>query len=382
LTVLRRQAWRRWGTVAAAALLLAALPVAARALPAHAPAVSPADLVARVRASARQPYQGYAISRGTAGLPTLPQLAEVSRLLAGETQLRAWYAGPDRWRVDTIDTGAERDVYQTADLQVQWDFGANQLTAVTGTAPVRLPRGADLLPPDLGRRLLGAGDSRLDPLPARRIAGISAAGVRLTPTDPSTTIGRVDVWADPASGLPLQVEVTARGAALPVLVTRFLELRLSAPSPAILVPPHDRPGLGFTVTDAPDIAGAVQTLRLGPLPLRLAGRDRADAPLIAAGGRPRRGIEGTGVYGTGFNQFVVLPVPRQNGFAAFRTAVNGGGTQLELPGGEGVAISTGLVSVLVMDSDLAHRTYVLAGLVKPTVLAEAAVQLSTYAGRR
>ncbi len=47
----------------------------------------------------------------------------------------------------------------------------------------------------------------LSRLPARRVAGRSAAGLRLVPADPASTIARVDVWADEASGLPLRVEV-------------------------------------------------------------------------------------------------------------------------------------------------------------------------------
>jgi hypothetical protein len=368
-TVVRHAALRRWSLVAVATALLASLPAVVGAWPAHTARLSPADLVARIRASARQPYQGFAISRGTAGLPSLPQLSSVSRLLSGDTQLRAWYAAPDRWRVDEIDTGAERDLYQTPDGQAQWDYGANQLTAVTGSAPVRLPRGADLVPSELGRRLL-AGTGQLSALPARRVAGISAPGVRLAPADPDTTIARVDVWADPRSGVPLQVEVTPRGAGAPILVTRFLELRLTAPAPAILVPPPVRPGMGFTAADAPDIAGAFATLRLGPLPVTLAGRPRSGSPLAQ--------LAGTGSYGSGFNQFVVLPVPARTGFAAYRTAISAGGTKLELPGGEGVLIATPILSVLVMDSDVARRTYVLAGLVRGDLLKAAAAELSVY----
>ncbi|HKT04429.1 MAG TPA: hypothetical protein VJT31_33355, partial [Rugosimonospora sp.] len=169
-TVVRRAALRRWALVGAVTLALACAPAVISGLPVSAPRVPPAQLVARIRASAGHPYQGFAVSRGTAGLPTLPQLAEVSRLLNGETQLRAWYAAPDRWRVDTIDTGTERDLYQVPGAQAIWDYGADQLTAVNGTAPVRLPRGADLVPPDLGRRLLGGGAGALTALPARRVA--------------------------------------------------------------------------------------------------------------------------------------------------------------------------------------------------------------------
>jgi hypothetical protein len=207
------------------------------------------------------------------------------------------------------------------------DSGGRTTIYVNGP-PVRLPRAADLVPPELGRRLLGGvqpGD-RLTRRPARRVAGVDAAGLRVVPADPHTTIGRVDVWADPRTGLPLRVEVTPRGLAAPILVTRFLDLRLAAPPASVLTPPVPRPGLGFTATNAPDIAGEFATVLLGPLPDTLAGRARSGTPLAR--------VAGTGAYGTGFTQFVVLPVPRQTGFAAFRSAANAGGTRIELPAGE------------------------------------------------
>src|SRR5947207_9473680 len=150
VTVVGGQARRCWGVVAAAAVGLAAVPVAISAVPAHAPALD----VARIRASAAQPYQGYAESVGTAGLPALPQLSDVSDLLDGDTRMRVWYSSADRWRVDVLDVAAERDTYQTPDAQMIWDYGRNQLTEIGGTPPVRLPRGADLTPPELARRLL------------------------------------------------------------------------------------------------------------------------------------------------------------------------------------------------------------------------------------
>jgi hypothetical protein len=33
----------------------------------------------------------------------------------------------------------------------------------------------------------------------------------MTPADPASTVGHVDIWADPSSGLPLMVEIFTRG---------------------------------------------------------------------------------------------------------------------------------------------------------------------------
>src|SRR4029453_13306921 len=98
-------------------------------------------------------------------------------------------------------------------------------TQVVGDLPARLPQAPDLLPPDLARRLLAdaAPGDGLTALPPRRVAGIAAAGLRFTPGDPDTTIDRLDVWADPATGLPLQVELAGG------FPSRFLALSLTPP---------------------------------------------------------------------------------------------------------------------------------------------------------
>jgi hypothetical protein len=374
--VVRRATWRRWSLVAAVTAVLVSLPAIVAAVPVHPAAVPLDQLVARIRGSARYPYQGYVLGSGTAGLPSLPQLGDVTKMLDGETQLRVWYAARDSWRVDTIDTGAERDLYQTPAVEAIWDYGSNQLTAVTGTAPVRLPRGADLVPPDLARRLLATGAGGGDPvsrLPARRVAGRAAAGLRVTPRDPATTIGRVDIWADPATGIPLQVEVVPRGAAAPILVTRFLEFSPTRPAASVLEPPPARDGVGFAVTAAPDLAGVLGNLRFGPLPATLAGRARAD-------GAPAP-VAGVGGYGAGFTQFVVLAVPRRTGLSVEKTATDAGGAGVILPGGEGVVISTPLLSVMVVVSSRARRSYILAGMVTANVLKAAATDLSTFVDR-
>ncbi len=231
----------RWTLVAAAAAVCCAVPAVVAGLPAGSAHVT----VNRILASANQPYSGYVRTQSELGLPSLPELSDVTSLLSGTTDIRAWYDSGDQNRVDVIDTVGERDVYQTPSGTYTWDYGRNQLTEITGNEPVRLPRAGDLLPPDLGRRVLAMDtvDGVVD-LPSRRVAGIDAAGLRLRPTDTATTIGQVDIWADPATGLPLRVEITARGGSQPILISQFLSVvadgaRRGDPGPAR---PARRPG--------------------------------------------------------------------------------------------------------------------------------------------
>jgi hypothetical protein len=228
-----------------------------------------------------------------------------------------------------------------------------------------------------------AGDP-VSALPARREAGVSAAGLRVRPADPDTSVGQVDSWADPDSGLPVRVEVTARGAGQPVLVSRFVELSQTRPAATTLTPtkPADS---GFTVTTAPDIEQALGAAAPVAFPASLAGRDLAGLPDVVQYGtgqpgavvRFGTGLPGVGQYGTGLSAFVVLPLPRNLGGSATDAARKAGASELTLPGGTGVLLSVAPVTVIIERSNVARRSYLLAGLVIPSVLERAAAELST-----
>jgi hypothetical protein len=365
-TVVTAQGLRRWGLVLAVVVVLAAVPVVINRWPVRAAGVDPATLRARIVASKTQVYQGYAQSAGLLGLPALPDLTQVTTLLSGTSEMRTWYAAADRWRVDVLGEGTEHDLYQTPDAQFTWDFGDNQLTRVEGDQPVRLPRAADLTPPELVRRLLSiAPGDRVVSLPARRIAGVDAQGMRLIPAGSDTTVAHVDIWADPEHGLPLQAEVTAKGGARPVFVTRFLEIHFTAPDAGILTPPAPRDGIGYTVTQAPDILSLINQRRPIFLPAGLAGLPRRDA--VAH-------LTAAAVYGTGLSSIVVVGLPGRFGGQAFEQ-VETYGRKLTVPAGSDAAlITTGLLSVLMVQ--MGNQTFLVAGLVGAPLMQRVANSLA------
>jgi hypothetical protein len=369
VSVVRRERQRRWTLVALAAAAVVVWRVLGGVWPTRTGMVDPERLRALIMRSEDQPYQGYAESRGTLRLPDLPKLSDVTSLLNGTTRMRSWYGSASRWRFDVVSTAGERDVRRTPDGEFVWDYGADLFTELVGEPALRLPRGGDLLPPDLARRVLRAApNDPLTDLPSRRIAGITAAGVRLHPTDPDTALGWVDIWADPATGLPVEVDVTARGAAGPVLGSRFLDLSLIPPTLDVLMPIRPRSG-GYAVVEAPDIADALGPLGRVALPASLAGRALRSAAL--------GGVRAVGTYGTGLSAFVALPVPRDVGESAADTASTGGATSSALPGGSAVVLQISPLSVLIAHSTVAQRWYLLAGLVVPSLLERAAAELST-----
>jgi hypothetical protein len=367
--VVSAQARRRWAAVGAVLAVLVALPLIIRVWPVQAAEVSPATLREKIRASVNQPYQGYAQAIGSLGLPSLPQLSDVTNLLSTTTELRTWYAAPDRWRVDQIGPGEEQDLYERPEGEYRWDYTDEQLVQVIGAQPVRLPRPADFTPPELGRRVVAAtaGDP-VEALKDRRIAGQAAQGLRITPADKSTTIAHIDIWALPGNGLPLQVEITPKGVLQPVLTARFLEIDPTAPSADIITPPEPRAGIGYTTTETPDLVSAINRFSRATLPDQLAGQPRRNA---------LDGVSAAGIYGSGLTELVVLAAPRNVGREAY-DALAKYGTTVDYPGDDDQAkiISTSLLSVLVIRNRAVRQTYLVAGFVQPAVLRAAGTELA------
>jgi hypothetical protein len=365
--VVRREARRRWLLVLGGVASLCALPGIVAAFPLPQPSVSAEQLRERILASATVPYQGYAESRGSLGLPDLPGLGDVTALLGGTSRIRVWYASGQRWRVDVIEPTGERDLYRSPGATSIWDYERNMLTEVVGDTPVRLPQATDLLPPDLARLLLrgAASNDAVTAIRARRVAGVAAAGLRLVPADPGTLVGRVDVWAERSTGLPLEVRVTGRAGGGTVLVTRFLDLRREPPDASTITPVRP-PSAGFTAVGAGDLAAAMSRFAPYYLPDRLAGRARVPVP---------DGFRGVAGYGSGLSAFVVLPLPGRLGRRSLNSAREAGATPLAFASGEGMLVQTPVLTALVVRSSVDRRTFLLAGPVTADVLRGAATEL-------
>jgi hypothetical protein len=342
--------------VAAGTALLCAAPAIVAALPVSGSPVTATALRARILASAAVSYQGYAESTADLGLPVLPDLQDVSRLLDGTTDQYVWYRSAAHWRAATLTTAGEDDVYQVCRRTVLWNHAYNLLTRVAGRQQVRLPRAADLVPPALARLLLrlAGGTGRLSRLPSLRVAGVAAAGLRLTPASPVTSVAAIDIWADPATGLPVEVQVFARGTRHAVLVSKFLQLSYRRPALAVLVP-HPAPDVDQT------------TARLSAL-----------NGILNGGRRTPGGPAGVAFYGTGLGRLALLPLPGRTGARVLDAAISAGAATVRLPDGGGVLVRPPLLTVVLAVSDrLGGVTFLLAGPVTGQVLQRAAGDLLT-----
>jgi hypothetical protein len=274
--------------------------------------------------------------------------------------------------VDVLSDAGERDTYQLGSSEYLWNSGAQLITEVltppAGGVSVRLPRAADLVPPALAQRVLSQAGAaaRYSVLPPLRVAGQDATGLRVTPSDPASTIGRIDIWAAPSTGLPLMVQVYGRGARTPALQTQFFAVGPWHPAAAVLAAPRGSPGTGFTVTSAGALAGALNNLAPERLPGSLAGRNRVPPP---------PGFGDVGLYGSGLALFAVLPV--RGGDNLMSGARSAGGTPYTFPHGTGYLINASLVNAVIAQSDRSSDTFLIAGTVSGSVLLRAAVSLTS-----
>ena len=352
-----RPSWR-WGAVAALLASFAAVPALAGALPVTGSDLTAEQLLERVRASDEVAWSGYGTSRGTLVVPDVRELSDLPGLVGETTRARAWWRGPDDWRVDQVAATGETDTTRDVDGGWTWQSADRRAVRVVGELDVRLPGAADLLAPVLGHRLAGTQDVRLSRLPARRIAGRSADGLRLVPVEPAaTTVRSVDLWVEPETGLPLHVEVRTAADA-PSLTATLLDLDLAAPGSELTDFPRPRRAT-VAVGEAPDIAAAADRFAPYALPDVLAGLPRRARSALSTGG-------GAGTYGDGLTALALIPLPRD---LADRVI-----DRLDSDDPRTAQISTPLVNAVVGRGERG-RAYLLVGTVPPNRLLEALAQL-------
>jgi hypothetical protein len=353
---------RRWALVGVLLAALLSLPSIIGALPAGQSSVTAAQLLTAIQGSSGVAYSGYAESSGGLALPVTTQFSSVGDLLGGTTQLRVWSRGASDWRVDSISVSGETDVHQDADGTWTWDYESNTATRALGDDPsARLPQAEDLVPAQLARRVLGhASAAQVTRLGDERVAGHDAAGLRLRPSDPRSTIDHVDVWALASSGLGVRVQVYGKGDANPVLETEMLDLSVTTPSASTtaFTPPAKAKVHYDRVTDL--VAALDRFVRVRP-PATLAGLPRED---IAQSGA-------VGVYGTDVTALIAVPLPREvvGQVAKQLTAAVGA-----VVGDAGTALTVGPLNLL-LTTPISGSSWLLVGSVTPATLTSAASQL-------
>lgn len=359
---------RRWCCVGIGVLLLVASPALVRALPVADQRIAPTSLLARVSASREVGFSGYVATTGNVNLPVSSGLSGLSTLLGASSKVRVWWRDPRTWRVDTLRPTGETDLTHAGTRAVRWVYESKTAT-VLPDVPVRLPDTADLLPNELARTMLsGARASELSRLPARRVAGRDALGLRLVPAGAQSSIGRVDVYVDRASGVPLRVDVYGRvSATTPALTSRFLDFRVGRPPASTLAfePPYDA---RLRFDDVVDIAAAADRFAARVPPPTLAG-----LPARAAGGGRLTGS--VGVYGRGPTLLIAIPLWRRSAESVRADLEKRAGARV-LP--RGTLLAAPPLRLLLGQPEPNETSWLLAGTVTTPTLEAAADQLARH----
>jgi hypothetical protein len=350
----------RWLVVLLTAVAFVATPLVISARSAAPSDISATELAGRIQQSGNVGWSGFVETVGTLQVPDNESFATLGQLLGDNTQLRVWWRSADDWRVDRLRSTGETNIFRQGRGMVRWVF-ESQTATYSPVSKIRLPEASDLLPPTFARALLhGVRDNELTRLPARRIAGIDASGLRLTPKERATTVKHVDIWAHAGSGLPLSVELYGLGEKRPILTTTLRELKLGAP-PVTATRFTLAEGVRVVYEQSVDIAAAANAFAPYDLPLSLAGlssRDGEDPGPV-------------GIYGRGPTTLIALPIRGQVAGQLRRQLQDRGAAQLTEVG---TLVPVGPVGLLVTPRG-SGGAFLLAGTVTSETLRQAAAEL-------
>jgi hypothetical protein len=355
---------QRWALAGVATALAVLTPYAGRLHRVDDPDVATASLTDLVRDSAATGYSGTVTVQGRVGLPIADHFSDLADLFGGQTRLAVWWRSDQDWRVDRLTDTGEVDLFHRGRRTTEWSYERSE--ARTSTDPeIRLPRDSDLLPPEIARRALdGQPTSSVSRLPARRVAGVDAAGLRVAITDLRSTIRHVDLWVDPATGVTIEARVYG-DSTQPAVTTAFTRYSRSQPTadltrfrPASGVP--DYPDRAIDIADAADQFAPVRT------PSSVAGLARSSGRSAA-------------VYGHGLTRVLVIPLPYRDAQVLASQLEHSGGRTLH---GQRLLRVGPLGVMLTRASGPLGIRWLVGGTVTDATLLDAAHDLATGARAR
>jgi outer membrane lipoprotein-sorting protein len=335
-------------------VLAGALIASASAAPVLAPR-TPGQLLADVSASGHTELTGTVVESASLGLPSLPSSignssagagSSLYSLLAGSHTTWVWFAGPEHFRLAVPGRFSESDLVRDGNTVWEWQSASDSATRYTLSRAAASPSvpyssgRAPLTPQQAAQEAIAAvGPSTAISTDANvSIAGQSAYELVLAPKDHRSLIGQVRIAEDASNGVPLRVEVFARGAKSPAIQVGYTQIQFTAPAPSELTftPPPGatvRQGGSPRATDVPGNHQGFTTIGSGWMTVV-----KAPASVLTSAGSA--GGNADGLFGSA-------------------ARVSG-------PWGSGQLIRTGLVNVLMTGNT------VYAGAVDPSVLYAAA----------
>jgi outer membrane lipoprotein-sorting protein len=349
--------WLRWIPAVAVPVVIAG-GVLVGSLPASAgdplPAKTPQQVLAMIAQHQEKSLSGTLEQTSELGLPELPKAGPEAgspdtawlELLSGPHTARVYLDGPENARIQVMDRLAERNaVKRGSEL---WFYNSKDNSAAHAQLPAgaaehqQAAPGSVRTPEELADTLLAKLDETSEVAVGAdvTVAGRAAYNLVLTPKSTVTLMASIAISVDGESGLPLGVEVKARGHSEPAFRVAFTSLSLDAPDASVF---EFSPPPGATVKEI-------------PVPK---SNPEGSLPPSAEGRQPK--TDGHSVTGTGWES--VIELPSGAGLPGATSAGppsadgelpsgSGAGALLEqaavaVPGGK--LLSTALVNVLILD---------------------------------
>src|SRR6266700_3670472 len=194
------------------------------------PARTAAQLLAEVAEAAPPPLTGTVVETASFGLPSLPATGNPTSL-------------------SSLQSLSESDVIRDGRTAWLWQSTLNKVTKFTlpANAPEKAVPQQPLTPQQAAQQVLAA----VGPTTTVRVdsnvtvAGQAAYALVLAPKDTRSLIGQVQIDVDGSNGVPLRLQVFARGASSPAFQVGFTDIAFVKPAAADL---NFTPPPGATVT--------------------------------------------------------------------------------------------------------------------------------------
>ena len=315
---------------------------AAPGLPTRTPAQLLAEVASASSTNGAPPLTGTVVETASFGLPSLPATGSstsLSSLLTGSHTIRVWYASPQHFRLAVPSSLSESDVIRDGSTAWLWQSTLNKVTKYTlpADAPAKAVPRTPVTPQEAARQVLAAvgPTTAVSVNPNVTVAGQAAYALVLAPKDHRSLVGQVQIDVDGKNGVPLRLQVFARGASTPAFQVGFTAVQFVTPAAADL---SFTPPAGATVTQE-----------------NLGGEHS----------RPDGTSQGTTI---GKDWLTVLKLPSA-GLTSQENTLLRAATPVHGAWGSGRLLRTSLVSVLITDSGSAYI-----GAVQPSVLYDAAGQ--------
>jgi outer membrane lipoprotein-sorting protein len=261
----------RWAVPATAVVVTAAVIVGlqipgAQAAP-NLPARTPAQLLAEVSSDAAlPPLTGTMVEATSLGLPQLPQAGSptsLSSLITGSHTIKIYYQDAGHFRLAIPQPESEIDVIRNGSTAWLWNSTQNsvtklelpagkdkakQLQSKLPTPPLTPQQAANAVLKAVGKTTVVSDEANV------MVAGEPSYQLVLAPKDASSLVGKVTIAIDGKYGVPLRVQVFAKGATSPAFQFGYTALQFVAPAQANydFTPP---PGASVTVENLASHSG-------------------------------------------------------------------------------------------------------------------------------